>query len=94
MDTFADPLIECNHCKSRFRFDKLDTVLKYESFLHMIKEKISHFVSRKAMNIAGLGDETISLLFDNSRMVGGVVLEDDRHFTFVYENGQLTYEEE
>ena len=28
------------------------------------KEKISHFVSRKAMNIAGLGDETISLLFD------------------------------
>ena len=46
------------------------------------------------MNIAGLGDETISLLFDNSRMVGGVVLEDDRHFTFVYENGQLTYEEE
>ena len=30
----------------------------------------------------------------DSRMVGGVVLEDDRHFTFVYENGQLTYEEE
>ena len=26
-------------------------------------------------------------------LVGGVVLEDDRHFTFVYENGQLTYEE-
>ena len=21
--TFADPLVECNHCKSRFRFDKL-----------------------------------------------------------------------
>ena len=30
----------------------------------------------------------------DSRTVGGVVLEDDRHFTFVYENGQLTYEEE
>ena len=30
----------------------------------------------------------------DSRMVGGVVLEDDRHFTFVYEHGQLTYEEE
>ena len=28
------------------------------------KEKISHFVSRKAMNIAGLGDEIILLLFD------------------------------
>jgi len=41
VDTFADPLIECNHCKSRFRFDKLDTVLKYESFLHMIEEKLA-----------------------------------------------------
>lgn len=30
-----------------------------------IKGKISHFVSRKAMNITGLGDETITLLFDN-----------------------------
>ena len=30
----------------------------------------------------------------DNRTVGGVVLEDDRHFTFVYENGQLTYEEE
>ena len=27
-------------------------------------------------------------------MVGGLVLEDDRHFAFVYENGQLSYEEE
>ncbi len=30
------------------------------------KAKIAHFVSRKAMNIAGLGDETITLLFDNN----------------------------
>ncbi len=29
-----------------------------------IKGKISHFVSRKAMNITGLGDETISLLYE------------------------------
>ena len=30
-----------------------------------IKGKIEHFVSRKAMNIDGLGEETISLLFEN-----------------------------
>ena len=30
----------------------------------------------------------------NDRLVGGVVLEDDRHFIFVYEMGQLSYEEE
>ena len=30
-----------------------------------IKAKIEHFVSRKAMNIEGLGQETISLLYDN-----------------------------
>lgn len=30
-----------------------------------LKAKISHFVSRKAMNIGGLGDETIALLFEN-----------------------------
>ena len=30
----------------------------------------------------------------DNKLVGGVLLEDDRHFTFVYENGQLTYEEE
>jgi DNA ligase (NAD+) len=30
-----------------------------------IKGKIEHFVSRKAMNIEGLGEETIALLFEN-----------------------------
>ncbi|MDR1543659.1 MAG: NAD-dependent DNA ligase LigA [Prevotellaceae bacterium] len=30
-----------------------------------IKGKIEHFVSRKAMNIDGLGEETIALLFEN-----------------------------
>lgn len=29
-----------------------------------VKGKISHFISRKAMNIDGLGDETIEVLFD------------------------------
>ena len=36
-----------------------------------IKGKISHFVSRKAMDITGLGDETIALLFEKS-LVGNV----------------------
>lgn len=31
---------------------------------------------------------------DEHQLVGGVVYEDDRHLTFVYENGELTYEEE
>lgn len=31
-----------------------------------IKAKIEHFVSRKAMNIDGLGSETIALLFENN----------------------------
>ena len=31
---------------------------------------------------------------DEHRLVGGVVYEDNRHITFVYENGELTYEEE
>ena len=36
-----------------------------------IKGKILHFVSRKAMDITGLGDETIALLFEKS-LVGNV----------------------
>ena len=31
---------------------------------------------------------------DEHRLVGGVVYEDGRHLIFVYENGELTYEEE
>lgn len=35
-------------------------------------------------------------LYESSlgRLVGGVVLEDGRHYTFVYEEGLLHYEEE
>ena len=29
-----------------------------------IKEKIEHFISRKAMNIDGIGEETVTQLFD------------------------------
>lgn len=36
-----------------------------------IKGKIAHFVSRKAMNITGLGDETISLLYEKG-LIGNV----------------------
>ncbi|MGT2845956.1 DUF4651 domain-containing protein [Streptococcus massiliensis] len=34
-------------------------------------------------------------LYESSdeRLVGGVVFEDERHFTFLYENGELSYEE-
>ena len=40
VDTFSDPLVECNNCKSRFRFDKLDTRIKYDNFLYMINEEL------------------------------------------------------
>ncbi|MEA3445517.1 MAG: helix-hairpin-helix domain-containing protein, partial [Bacteroidota bacterium] len=36
-----------------------------------IKGKIEHFVSRKAMNIDGLGDETIELLY-NEKLIGNI----------------------
>ncbi|MBP2623593.1 DUF4651 domain-containing protein [Streptococcus oricebi] len=33
-------------------------------------------------------------LYESSadRLVGGVIFEDQRHFTFLYENGELSYE--
>lgn len=31
---------------------------------------------------------------DENKLVGGVVFVDNRHFTFTYENGQLSYIEE
>ena len=40
VDTFSDPLVECNNCKSRFRFDKLDTRIKYDNFLYMVNEEL------------------------------------------------------
>ena len=40
VNTFSDPLVECNNCKSRFRFDKLDTRIKYDNFLYMINEEL------------------------------------------------------
>jgi len=42
VDTFVDPLIECNNCRSRFRTDKLigENADRYKSFLDYIRQLI------------------------------------------------------
>ncbi|MGE0076637.1 MAG: NAD-dependent DNA ligase LigA [Bacteroidales bacterium] len=35
-----------------------------------IKGRIEHFISRKALNIDGLGEETVALLYDNGLVIG------------------------
>ena len=61
-------------------------------------ERREQLVSEIRKSLSELGD--IVTLYvqlyksDEHRLVGGVVYEDNRHLTFVYENGELTYEEE
>ena len=61
-------------------------------------EQREQFVAEIRKCLSELGD--ISTLYvqlyksDEHRLVGGVVYEDGWHLTFVYENGELTYEEE
>lgn len=61
-------------------------------------EQREQLVAEIRKSLSELGD--IATLYvqlyklDEHRLVGGVVYEDDRHLTFVYENGELTYEEE
>ena len=61
-------------------------------------ERREQLVAEIRKSLSELGD--IATLYvqlyksDEHRLVGGVVYEDDRHLTFVYENGELTYEEE
>ena len=61
-------------------------------------ERREQLVSEIRKSLSELGD--IVTLYvqlyksDEHRLVGGVVYEDNRHLTFVYENGELSYEEE
>lgn len=61
-------------------------------------ERREQLVSEIRKSLSELGD--IATLYvqlyksDEHRLVGGVVYEDNRHLTFVYENGELSYEEE
>ena len=61
-------------------------------------ERREQLVAEIRKSLSELGD--IATLYvqlyksGEHRLVGGVVYEDDRHLTFVCENGELTYEEE
>ena len=61
-------------------------------------EQREQLVAEIRKSLSELGD--IATLYaqlyksDEHRLVGGVVYEDGWHLTFVYENGELTYEEE
>ena len=71
-DLFSQPTIfktECPECASeliRTEGDAKHYCLNSEKCPPQIKGKFEHFISRKAMNIDGLGPETIELLFKKS----------------------------
>jgi len=58
----------CPECGATLVRDKDEAAYycpNYDNCPVQIKGRIEHFVSRKAMNIEGLGEETIALLFEN-----------------------------
>lgn len=55
---------ECGSLLVRYPGEAAYYCTNYNSCPPQIKGRIEHFVSRKAMNIDGLGTETISLLYD------------------------------
>lgn len=55
---------ECGSLLVRYPGEAAFYCTNYNSCPPQIKGRIEHFVSRKAMNIDGLGTETISLLYD------------------------------
>jgi len=48
-----------------------------------IKENITHFISRKAMNIDGIGEETVSLLFDSGLIKNTADLYDLKYINII-----------
>ena len=51
--TFADPLVECNHCKSRFRFDKLIDENKYRDWAKRLNENLSELMNSEIEDLHG-----------------------------------------
>ena len=39
VETFSDPLIECNYCKSRYRFDNIIDEKSYHDFMNLVDRK-------------------------------------------------------
>jgi DNA ligase (NAD+) len=59
---------ECNSELIRYEGEAANYCPNESNCPPQIKGKIEHFVSRKAMNIEGLGTETIALLYDNGML--------------------------
>jgi DNA ligase (NAD+) len=60
---------QCPECNATLLKDPTDSIYFCPNELScppQIKGRIEHFAGRKAMNIEGIGDETINLLFNNS----------------------------
>jgi len=62
---FIDNCPECDTSLIRIEDEAAHYCPNYNHCPPQIKGRIAHFVSRKAMDIDGLGDETIDLLFQN-----------------------------
>lgn len=71
-DIFVQPIIYITHCPSCGTIlEKIEGEAKHYCTNHLhcpvqIVGRIIHFISRKAMNIDGLGEETVELLYKNS----------------------------
>jgi DNA ligase (NAD+) len=71
----VDFITECPECSTKLERTKGEAqhyCPNEEGCRPQIIGKIQHFISRKAMDIDGLGDETVAVLFDN-RLVASVL---------------------
>lgn len=57
---------ECGFLLTRYQGEATHYCPNENNCPPQIKGKIEHFVSRRAMNIEGLGEETVNLLYDNN----------------------------
>lgn len=53
VETFSDPLIECNYCKSRYRFDKMISEKEYLEMVHDFENIHEEKGTEKAEKIKG-----------------------------------------
>jgi DNA ligase (NAD+) len=66
--TFIKNCPECGAALMRYEGEAAHYCPNENACPPQIKGKIEHFVSRKAMNIEGLGSETIALLYENNML--------------------------
>lgn len=72
---------ECNSTLHRNEFEAIHYCLNSNNCIPQVKARISHFVSKNAMNIDSIGNRTIDVLFEKNLI---------KNFTDLY---KLTYDE-